>query len=189
MNVMTNKFLAFIQFAIIAVLCAPSTFAVAAATGNPDRVSVPLSDPTRPAFIKAHLLNGGITVKGYEGKAVIVEARARASEDGDKESHGHEQWARSGRQAVGHAILPGIVPRNWAPKESFPGIVAEIVARQEARPPTRAWSHDGLVPDIVRDRPAAGPKKNRTLAGPVVVRRRGGRHHLPEGNNCQRSLA
>src|SRR5947209_2346041 len=87
-NVMTNKFLAFIQFAIIAVLCAPSTFAVAAATGNPDRVSVPLSDPTRPAFIKAHLLNGGITVKGYEGKAVIVEARARASEDGDKESHG-----------------------------------------------------------------------------------------------------
>ena len=87
-NVMTNKFLSFIQLAIIAVLCAPSTFAAAAATGNADRVSVPLSDPTRPAFIKAHLLNGAITVKGYEGKEVVVEARARASEESDKESHG-----------------------------------------------------------------------------------------------------
>ena len=89
MNVMTNKFVSFIQSAIIAVLCAPLAFAAAAAaTGNADRVTVPLSDPTRPAFIKAHLVNGGITVKGYEGKDVIVEARSRASEEGDKESHG-----------------------------------------------------------------------------------------------------
>lgn len=87
-SVMTNKFISFIQFAIIGVLCAPLTLAAAAATGSPDRVTVPLSDPTRPAFIKAHLLNGGITVKGYEGKEVIVEARARASEEGDRESHG-----------------------------------------------------------------------------------------------------
>src|SRR5690349_3952485 len=85
---MTNKLTSFIQSAIIAVLCAPLSFAAAAATGNADRVSVPLSDPARPAFIKAHLLNGGITVKGYEGKEVMVEARARASEDRDKESHG-----------------------------------------------------------------------------------------------------
>ena len=89
MNVMTNKFISFIQSAIIAALCAPLSFAAAAAaTGNADRVTVPLSDPARPAFIKAHLLNGGITVKGYEGKEVIVEARARASEESDKESHG-----------------------------------------------------------------------------------------------------
>src|SRR5438045_9088063 len=87
-NVMTNKFLSFIQLAIIAVLCAPSTFAAAAATGNADRVSVPLSDPTRPAFIKAHLLNGAITVEGYEGKEVVLEARARASEEIDQESIG-----------------------------------------------------------------------------------------------------
>src|SRR6185437_7672403 len=63
-------------------------FAAAAATGNGDRVAVPLSDPARPAFVKAHLLNGSIVVKGYEGKEVVVEARARAGEDSDRESAG-----------------------------------------------------------------------------------------------------
>src|SRR5437588_1349903 len=87
-SVMINKFISLISFTILALVCAPLTFAAPAATGNADRVTVPLSDPTRPAFIKAHLLNGAITVKGYEGKEVVVEARARASEESDKESHG-----------------------------------------------------------------------------------------------------
>ena len=87
MNVMTNKFISSIQLVFIAILSAPLAFS-AAATGTGDRVSVPLSDPARPAFIKAHLLNGGITVKGYDGKEVIVEARVRSSEDSDKESSG-----------------------------------------------------------------------------------------------------
>jgi DUF4097 and DUF4098 domain-containing protein YvlB len=42
-----------------------------------DRVAVPFSDPGKPGLIKAHLINGGITVKGYDGKEVIVEARTR----------------------------------------------------------------------------------------------------------------
>lgn len=42
-----------------------------------DTVKVPLSDPSRPAMVKAHLISGGITVEGYEGKEVIVEATAR----------------------------------------------------------------------------------------------------------------
>src|SRR3954467_3787500 len=81
---MTNKAYSLIRLVLIAAVC--SSFAFAAA--NPDRVAVPLSDPARPAFVKAHLLNGSITVKGYEGKEVVVEARARAGEDGDKESSG-----------------------------------------------------------------------------------------------------
>ncbi len=52
---------------------------VAAAQDNPDRVSVPLGDPARPATIKVGLINGSITVKGYEGKEVIVEARSRGA--------------------------------------------------------------------------------------------------------------
>ena len=52
-----------------------------------DRVSVNLSDPSRPALVKADLIDGGITVKAYDGKEVIVEARARnresASSDGN----------------------------------------------------------------------------------------------------------
>jgi len=50
-------------------------------------VSVNLSDPSRPAFIKASAVNGSITVKAYEGKEVIVEARER-NEESEKPSGG-----------------------------------------------------------------------------------------------------
>src|SRR5205807_2560758 len=46
----------------------------------PDKVTVPLTDPARPAMVKVNLINGGITVKGYEGKDVVVEARPRSGE-------------------------------------------------------------------------------------------------------------
>lgn len=42
-----------------------------------DKVNVPLSDPSRPAVVKISQVGGSITVKGYEGKEVIVEAKAR----------------------------------------------------------------------------------------------------------------
>jgi hypothetical protein len=54
--------------------------AMAQAQTAGDRVTVPLTDPSRPAFVKANLLNGSITVKAYEGKDVLVEARARQAE-------------------------------------------------------------------------------------------------------------
>ena len=82
---MTNKFIQRTTIMLFALLYAGLSFAVA--TGNSDRVAVPLSDPARPAFIKAHLLNGGITVKGYEGKEVIVEARVRSQEN-ERENNG-----------------------------------------------------------------------------------------------------
>jgi DUF4097 and DUF4098 domain-containing protein YvlB len=48
-----------------------------------DRVVVTLSDPARPSTIKASLINGGITVKAYDGKDIIVEAHPRNREDSD----------------------------------------------------------------------------------------------------------
>jgi len=42
-----------------------------------DRATVPFSDPSKPGRIEAHVQNGGITVRGYDGKEVIVEARLR----------------------------------------------------------------------------------------------------------------
>ncbi len=44
--------------------------------GQPERVTVPFSDASWPRMVKVHLLTGGITVKGYDGKDVIVEASA-----------------------------------------------------------------------------------------------------------------
>src|SRR5262249_40129966 len=43
-------------------------------------IAVKLDDPSRPALVKASLVNGGITVKAYNGQQVIVEARARGAE-------------------------------------------------------------------------------------------------------------
>ncbi len=38
---------------------------------QPDRVTVPFSDASRPKTLKASLINGSITVKGYDGKDAI----------------------------------------------------------------------------------------------------------------------
>lgn len=50
-----------------------------------DRTVVPFSDPGKPGIIKAHLINGSIEVKGYEGKEVIIEVKARGHVVGDDE--------------------------------------------------------------------------------------------------------
>jgi DUF4097 and DUF4098 domain-containing protein YvlB len=64
-----------------------SFFLAASLTGMaqepPQRVNVPLSDPSRPAMVHASLMTGGITVTGYNGKEVIVEAHSR--HDGGRE--------------------------------------------------------------------------------------------------------
>jgi DUF4097 and DUF4098 domain-containing protein YvlB len=42
-----------------------------------DRATVPFSDPSKPGKIDVGVYNGGITIKGYNGKEVIVEAKVR----------------------------------------------------------------------------------------------------------------
>ncbi|MEJ2722875.1 MAG: hypothetical protein P8181_17320 [bacterium] len=51
-----------------------------------DRVTVELSDPAKPAFLTVGLMNGGITVTGYDGKEVIVEAKSRLSKLGNTDN-------------------------------------------------------------------------------------------------------
>ena len=64
-----------------------------AQTGG-DRIPVTLSDPARPASVKVSLVNGGITVKAYEGKEVVVEAHVR-NRDRDREEGGPKRLAIS----------------------------------------------------------------------------------------------
>jgi len=77
-----------------------------------DRVSVPLRDSSRPALVKANLMTGGITVKGYDGKEVVVEARLRkhGSDDEEKPDKKTEGLKRIGRTSH----LPG----PWAASHS-----------------------------------------------------------------------
>ena len=87
LKIMTNQTQRFLVVAA-AILCVG--FAVAPAYGQTpsgaDHVSVNLSDPGRPALVKASLVNGGITVKGYDGKEVVVEARLRNRESARSDS-------------------------------------------------------------------------------------------------------
>ncbi len=69
---------------VIAILIAFAGVA-AWAQDSPEHVSVPFSDPSRPKTVKVSLINGGITVKGYNGKEVIVEGRG--GHDGEERRH------------------------------------------------------------------------------------------------------
>jgi DUF4097 and DUF4098 domain-containing protein YvlB len=42
-----------------------------------DRLTIHLSDPSRPGTVKASMVRGGITVKAYDGKDIVIEGRAR----------------------------------------------------------------------------------------------------------------
>ena len=57
-----------------------------------DRINVKLTDPSKPAYVELSLVNGGITVTGYDGKEVIVEAKTRtrklSNDDRDKKRKG-----------------------------------------------------------------------------------------------------
>jgi len=66
--------------------CALLIGAAAAGQDIPsDRVSVPFRDPSRPGQVKVNLMTGGITVKGYDGKEVVVEARLRGAKSPKRE--------------------------------------------------------------------------------------------------------
>lgn len=57
---------------------------LAAQSKGGDRLTVPLSDPSRPAFLKVGIISGGITVRGTSGKEMIVQGTVR-TEEGDEE--------------------------------------------------------------------------------------------------------
>ncbi|HXX20822.1 MAG TPA: hypothetical protein VEJ46_15565 [Candidatus Acidoferrum sp.] len=59
------------------VLCAGPVRTLAQSDESTDKLTVHLSDPSRPGTIKASLVNGGITVNSYDGKDILIEARAR----------------------------------------------------------------------------------------------------------------
>jgi len=57
---------------------------IGAAQTTGDKIVIPLSDPSRPAVVKAGLIMGSITVKAYEGKDVIVDAHGHGESETEK---------------------------------------------------------------------------------------------------------
>jgi len=72
---------------LCAVLGAAPARGQAQGQSGADHVSVALSDPARPALVKASLVSGGITVKANDGKEVVVDARARNRESSRSDSN------------------------------------------------------------------------------------------------------
>ncbi|HEY2171202.1 MAG TPA: DUF4097 family beta strand repeat-containing protein [Candidatus Angelobacter sp.] len=70
----SNKYITSIAAAVLFALAQP----LYAQSDN--KVTVPLTDPSRPVTLRAHLVSGSITVKGADVKEVVVEARARGDE-------------------------------------------------------------------------------------------------------------
>jgi DUF4097 and DUF4098 domain-containing protein YvlB len=75
----TNKYILSVAAAVLFAMAQP----LSAQSDN--KVTVPLSDPTRPVNLRAHLVSGSITVKGADVKEVVVEAKARGREDSGRE--------------------------------------------------------------------------------------------------------
>jgi len=69
-----------------------------------DRVTVELTDPSKPATLKVGLVNGGITVTGYEGKEIIVEATSKMQKI-DKRDKGSGKSSGMTRIAVNSSSL------------------------------------------------------------------------------------
>jgi hypothetical protein len=78
-----TKITAALAFSLLIVFAAAAGSTAQTKSGDGDKITVPLSDPSRPAYVKATLLNGSITVKAYAGKDVIVQADVRPGSEDD----------------------------------------------------------------------------------------------------------
>ncbi len=88
----------------IALLCAGAVLA----QDGPEKATVPLHDPSRPARIRAHLMMGSITVRGADVKDVVVEANARG--EGSSRERGRHRERESlppGTEGMKRLELPG----------------------------------------------------------------------------------
>ncbi|MCH8020180.1 FAD-dependent monooxygenase, partial [candidate division KSB1 bacterium] len=122
-----------------------------------DRVSLTFSDPSRPGFIKVGLTNGSITVKGYDGDEIIVEARTRTrrySKGSKRNSEGLKRVAitstglsveeERNRMTVS-ASAPSSSARRATAARMIDRAVAYLRTQQE---PSGGWSTNPDGPDL-----------------------------------------
>ncbi len=76
-----------VSVVLFGLLGSPSAFGQ---QPHSDKVTVPLTDPSRAVYLKVGILSGSITVQAYSGKEVIVEATTRPEDEdeGDNDSAG-----------------------------------------------------------------------------------------------------
>src|SRR6202040_3056962 len=98
-NAMRSLVATLILSFLIAAPAAPRT------TGDGEqKISVPLSDPGRPATLKVSTINGSITVEGYAGREVSIETSGRGEEPEGKPRRGAEGMRPIPNRSAGLAV-------------------------------------------------------------------------------------
>lgn len=73
------------------------------AAEGPQRISVPLTDPGRPASLKVATVAGSITVEGYAGKEIAIDVSSRDEPEG-RPRHGAEGMRRIPNHGMGLSV-------------------------------------------------------------------------------------
>jgi Toastrack DUF4097 len=100
----------------------------------PDRAVVPLSSPGKPAKVEVSVTRGSITVKAYEGKDIIVEARVREKALSNLGSYysGRGPWAVIAPPAPPAIPAPATAPTPAVkPTKEMEETLARALADQE----------------------------------------------------------
>jgi len=165
------------NIAVLALLVAGACgWAVAQAKEEvADRAVVPLSNPAKPAKIEVTVMRGSITIKGYQGKDVIVEARVR-----EKALTGVGGYYTTGAYAIAPPAAgtapaaPTPVPSPKAAKineraqREVEANLAAVMADQEALAKRIARDYDrqaGAYSQFFGDSQKAREEKEKKIAG------------------------
>lgn len=141
----------------------------------PDRAVVPLTNPAKPAKIEVSVIRGSITVKGYEGKEVIVEARVR-----EKALSNYTGYYPAGQYAVVAPPPPPPPPPPPTPsaktgqrveaernKKQIEAALAQSLAEQEvlAKRLTQSDKARNLYPGFFQDDKERREAKEKKITG------------------------
>jgi hypothetical protein len=88
MNKSIKKNIQFIGIPLVILLMGGFLYAQETAA---DKATVPFSNPNEPGLVKVGVQHGSITVTGYDGKEVMVEARVREKLDQEEEIKRNEK--------------------------------------------------------------------------------------------------
>jgi len=117
----------------------------------PDRAVVPLSDPAKPAKIEVTVMRGSITVKGYSGKEIIVEARVREKALSQWTPYGADAYYSRGN--IGRLTVPSPAAPPAPPAPRAGAEIASESARAdlEAKIAAKLADQERLAERIVRN--------------------------------------
>jgi hypothetical protein len=162
---------------VLAVLVAGTcgwVVAQAAKEAAPERAVVPLSNPAKPAKVQVSVIRGSITVKAYDGKEVIIEARVREKALEEMQFYYTDRYAPPAPPAApAPAAKPSPVPtvKSTGEAEVRAHTEAELAARQLAeqerlaRRIEREYAHAEAYAVTMQDDKKAQEEKEKKIAG------------------------